>query len=197
MPEEYLSNSLISLNGYVLPHKSKISEETFRSASGPRGWNDQQGFYIYRNERLLVAGDWLGMFRKEEHYKLARIMIDLPNTFDNEWQIDIKKSIARPPLKIRNQVTEEKDLLMVMVFAVLFFSIYFTGLIIFMLLGYGIVESAFQMASALGTVGLQTIDLMAVPAVGKVVLITAMLLGRLEIFPLLILIRKAFQLFKR
>ena len=101
------------------------------------------------------------------------------------------------PLKIRNQVTEEKDLLMVMVFAVLFFSIFFTGLIIFMLLGYGIVESAFQMASALGTVGLQTIDLMAVPAVGKVVLITAMLLGRLEIFPLLILIRKAFQLFKR
>ena len=104
MPEEHLSNGLVTLSGYVLPHKSKISEETFRSASGLKGWNAQQGFYIYRNERLLVAGDWLGMFRKEEHYKLARIMIDLPNTLDNDWQIDIKKSIARPPLKIRNQL---------------------------------------------------------------------------------------------
>jgi len=104
MPEENLSNGLITLSGYVLPHKSKISEEIFKSASGPKGWNAQQGFYIYRNERLLVAGDWLGMFKKEEHYKLARIMIDLPNTLDNDWQIDIKKSIARPPLKIRNQL---------------------------------------------------------------------------------------------
>jgi len=104
MPVEHLSNGLITLSGYVLPHKSKISEEIFKSASGLKGWNAQQGFYIYRNERLLVAGDWLGMFKKEEHYKLARIMIDLPNTLDNDWQIDIKKSIARPPLKIRNQL---------------------------------------------------------------------------------------------
>ena len=100
------------------------------------------------------------------------------------------------PLKIRNQVTEEKDLLMVMVFVTLFFSIFFIGSVIFLLLGYGIVESAFQMASALGTVGLQTIDLMAVPMVGKITLIIAMLLGRLEIFPILIMVRKMFQLFR-
>src|SRR5690606_10181580 len=71
---------------------------------GPGGWNDQQGFYIYRNERLLLAGQWLGMFRKEEHYKLARIMVDLPNYLDAEWQIDIKKSVARPPIGLRDQL---------------------------------------------------------------------------------------------
>ena len=102
--EEYLGKGNIIIKGYVLPHKSKISEQTFKNASGPKGWNEQQGFYIYRNERLLVAGNWLGMFRKEEHYKLCRIMIDLPNTVDDKWQIDIKKSIARPPIKIHTQL---------------------------------------------------------------------------------------------
>ncbi len=103
-PEEPLQNNRVKVRGFVLPHKSKLTDEEFRAAEGPKGWNEQQGFYIYRNERLLVAGDWLGMFRKEEHYKLARILIDLPNNLDAEWQIDIKKSVARPPLILRDQI---------------------------------------------------------------------------------------------
>lgn len=103
-PEEFLQHEKVAIKGFVLPHKSKISEEAFRYAEGANGWNEQQGFYIYRNERLLLAGDWLGMFRKEEHYKLARIQIDLPNSLDSEWQIDIKKSVARPPVTLRDQI---------------------------------------------------------------------------------------------
>lgn len=103
-PEEPLQNGKVIVKGFVLPHKSKISDEKYKDAEGPNGWNEQQGFYIYRNERLLLAGDWLGMFRKEEHYKLARIQVDLPNSLDAEWQIDIKKSIARPPLILRDQL---------------------------------------------------------------------------------------------
>lgn len=103
-PEEFYSNGKISAKGFVLPHQSKLSGEKFKDAGGPKGWNEQQGFYIYRNERLLLAGDWLGMFRKEEHYKLSRIEINLPNTLDSEWQIDIKKSIANPPHILRDQL---------------------------------------------------------------------------------------------
>jgi hypothetical protein len=103
-PEEPLHGGKVILKGYVLPHKSKISEEKYKEAEGTKGWNDHQGFYIYRNERLLLAGDWLGMFRKEEHYKLTRIQIDLPNSLDAEWQIDIKKSVARPPIMFRDQI---------------------------------------------------------------------------------------------
>jgi len=103
-PEEPLQNGQIFVKGFVLPHKSKISEELFRKAEGPYGWNAHQGFYIYRNERMLLAGDWLGMFRKEEHYKLARILVDIPNSLDTEWQIDIKKSVARPPFGLRDQL---------------------------------------------------------------------------------------------
>jgi hypothetical protein len=103
-PEDPLHNNKVKLRGFVLPHKSKLSDPEFRKGEGPKGWNEHQGFYIYRNERLLLAGEWLGMFRKEEHYKLARIMVDLPNNLDAEWQIDIKKSVARPPLILRDQL---------------------------------------------------------------------------------------------
>jgi hypothetical protein len=103
-PEEKIQNGNVTIEGFVLPHKSKITEETYKNAEGVKGWNEQQGFYIYRNERLLLAGDWLGLFRKEEHYKLTRIQIELPNTLDADWQIDIKKSVARPPLLFREQI---------------------------------------------------------------------------------------------
>lgn len=102
--EEQLHNGKVIIKGFVLPHKSKIDEETYKYAEGTKGWNDHQGFYIYRNERLLLSGDWLGLFRKEEHYKLIRIQIDIPNSLDADWQIDIKKSVARPPLIYKDQI---------------------------------------------------------------------------------------------
>ncbi len=90
---------------YVLPHHSHLNPVTHRAAAGPKGWNAQQGFYIYRNRRLLLSGDWLGLgFTKEEHYKLARIQVDLPNSADHEWQVDVRKSTARPPLRQREHL---------------------------------------------------------------------------------------------
>jgi hypothetical protein len=88
----------LSVVPYVLPHQSKLEVESHRRASGTQGWNALQGFYVYRNERLLVGGDWLGLgFQKEDPFKLARIQVDLPNSMDGEWQIDVKKSRAKPP----------------------------------------------------------------------------------------------------
>jgi Histidine kinase-, DNA gyrase B-, and HSP90-like ATPase len=94
----HLHGDIIRVRPYVLPHHSRLSTTAHDRGGGPKGWNAQQGFYIYRNRRLLLAGDWLGLgIRKEEHYKLARIAIDLPNSMDHEWDIDVRKSRARPP----------------------------------------------------------------------------------------------------
>lgn len=96
-------DGFVNVEGYVLPHKDKLGPLDYESAAGLNGWNDQQGFYVYRNKRLLVAGSWLGLggrrhgWTKEEHYKLARIKIDIPNCMDSTWQIDVKKSTAMPP----------------------------------------------------------------------------------------------------
>ena len=105
----------IRIKGYVLPHRDRFnindsvnSAKLHAAASGPDGWNAHQGFYLYRNRRLIIAGDWLGLgpgrggWKKEEHYKLARIRVDIPNNLDHEWQIDIKKSSAWAPSPLRD-----------------------------------------------------------------------------------------------
>ena len=104
-PETFLENGKVSVKGFVLPHRSKLTAETYNKGKGPKdSWTAHQGFYVYRNRRLLVAGDWLGMFKKEVHYDLCRIRIDLPNNMDEEWQLDIKKSVARPPSRIKDTI---------------------------------------------------------------------------------------------
>lgn len=96
---------------HVLPHKDRLEPSEHESGGGLDGWTSQQGFYVYRNERLLVAGSWLGLGRgrswtKEESYRLARIRLDLPNTADASWKIDIRKSKARPPVAVRERLTK-------------------------------------------------------------------------------------------
>jgi len=93
----------VRVTPYVLPHHSRMSPAEWEHAGGIHGWNAHQGFYIYRNRRLLVAGDWLGLgFTKEEHYKLARIRIDLSSESDFDWALDVKKSRAWPPNELRD-----------------------------------------------------------------------------------------------
>lgn len=85
------------VTAFVLPHSSHLNQIEFKSAGGPKGWRDQQGFYIYRENRLLYSGDWLGLFPKDAPSQLARIRIDIPNIADDSWQVDIKKSSVTPP----------------------------------------------------------------------------------------------------
>ncbi|WP_237570096.1 ATP-binding protein [Mycolicibacterium lacusdiani] len=100
-----LAGGKVVVQPVVLPHRSKLTAEEFELASGERGWNSLQGFYVYRNKRLLVAGDWLGLgFQKEEHYKLARIQVDIANEMDALWQIDVRKSMAQPPGVLRAEL---------------------------------------------------------------------------------------------
>ncbi|MDB6124560.1 MAG: ATPase [Pedosphaera sp.] len=112
-PEEVIpfSKSKITFQGFILPHKDSLNDDEFRRHSGPRGWTAQQGFYVYRNKRLLVYGDWLRLGRPapwtmDEHYRLARIRLDILNDADAEWHLDVKKSIARPPALIRDRLTD-------------------------------------------------------------------------------------------
>lgn len=107
MPTEYLyvNGCEVKIQAYILPHQSKLSNEEFQNNAGIHGWNAQQGFYIYRNNRLIVAADWLiqGM-EKSEQYRLARIRIDIGNQTDSEWNIDVRKSTAVPPISIQKEI---------------------------------------------------------------------------------------------
>lgn len=100
----------VEVECHVLPHRDRLTPAEFESGGGPEGWTAQQGFYVYRNERLLVAGGWLGLgqgraWNREESHRLARIRLDIPNTADAAWKIDIRKSTARPPVSLRPWLT--------------------------------------------------------------------------------------------
>lgn len=90
---------------FILPHMSRIDALDYESSGGPLGWSEQQGFYVYRGDRLLVGGDWLGLEKKREYAKLARISVDFSNSEDFDWNLDIKKSTATPPVAIRKDLT--------------------------------------------------------------------------------------------
>ena len=93
-----LDGTKIPVQPYVLPHHSRVSEERWEDASGPQGWMKHQGFYIYRCRRLIVPGTWLRLVKgKQEQTKLARIRIDLPNTMDTQWQLNVMKVQVRVP----------------------------------------------------------------------------------------------------
>ncbi|MDZ4392988.1 ATP-binding protein [Cypionkella sp.] len=100
----------VVVQAHVLPHRDMLKSAEVDAAAGPAGWSSQQGFYIYRNRRLLVAGGWLGLgergraWTRDEAHRLARIRLDIPNTADSEWKINILKSTANPPLRLRSQL---------------------------------------------------------------------------------------------
>ena len=85
----------MSVSPFVLPHSSNFNELAYKRAGGVKGWRDQQGFYVYREERLLYFGNWLGMFSKDAASQLTRIKIDLENIADEDWQVDVKSQIFR------------------------------------------------------------------------------------------------------
>lgn len=112
-PRERLNDggSTIFVQGFVLPHKDRLSQREFDDAAGPEGWVAQQGFYVYRNRRMLLAGSWLGLGRgkrwvKEEPYRIARLSLDITNEYDSDWSIDIRKSRAVPPETYRGRLTD-------------------------------------------------------------------------------------------
>lgn len=94
----------VRVRPYILPHISKLSPEEIKSLGGKEGLRKQQGFYVYRNKRLLVWGTWFRMMRQGEMSKLARIQVDIPNTLDDLWTLDIKKSAALPPAEVKKSL---------------------------------------------------------------------------------------------
>ncbi|MFC9398550.1 ATP-binding protein [Streptomyces sp. NPDC057027] len=101
-----LGGSTVRVEAFVLPSSHRLSQDEYDRAAGPQGWLDQQGFYVYRRNRLILAGDWLGQrgLRREEKYNLARIAVDIPAESDAEWGVDVRKSSVVPPVALRSHL---------------------------------------------------------------------------------------------
>lgn len=103
LPEEtfLVDGETVRVQPYILPHIDKLSPDQLSTAGGEAGLRRNQGFYIYRNRRLIIWGTWFHLCRQEELTKLARVRVDSPNSLDHLWTLDIKKSKAHPPEEVR------------------------------------------------------------------------------------------------
>lgn len=91
---------------FILPPISQLTPEEVDMAGGREGLRGSQGFYVYRSRRLVIWGTWFRLVPKQESYKLTRVRVDIPNSFDELWALDIKKSAAYPPDIIRERLRQ-------------------------------------------------------------------------------------------
>ena len=94
----------IFVTPFVLPYANSLTEDNKRMLGNPKSIYDDQGFYIYRNKRLIIWGSWLRMKIRSEFNKLARVRVDIPSSLDSLWMLDVKKSSAKIPDKIKDQL---------------------------------------------------------------------------------------------
>lgn len=98
--------SSVLVKPFILPHPSKMTKSELEMYGGTEGLRRLQGFYIYRNKRLLIWGTWFRMTKMDEFSKLARVRIDIPNSLDELWTLDVKKSTAIPPEIVKTRLKQ-------------------------------------------------------------------------------------------
>ena len=100
-----VDDSIIKIQTYILPHQTDLSNEDLERLGGIDLLRQGQGFYIYRNDRLIIYGTWFRLSASNinhELFKYGRIKVDIPNTLDDMWEIDVKKQNAVIPKSILN-----------------------------------------------------------------------------------------------
>lgn len=95
------------MRAFTIPiRKDHKTNTLFNSFELFNGVENQQGIYIYRSDRLLCFGGWLGIVKPNNSYKLCRVIIDFKNDYSSDtiWSIDIKKTKAEIPYVYRQEI---------------------------------------------------------------------------------------------
>ncbi len=105
-PVELISvdGKTIEIQAHTLPQVSALSKSERDAIERQGGLNDTQGFYIYRGNRLVVTANWMGVRGRNNLSRLTRVRVEMPVELDHEWELDIRKSVARPPKQVRERL---------------------------------------------------------------------------------------------
>lgn len=96
---------LAGYTAFILPHQHAFSTpKAFDRYSGPSKWNYQQGFYIYRCDRMIQSGGWCHMRTSDEHTKLARVALEFLPDLDYAFQLNVSKARVLLPSDLRSQL---------------------------------------------------------------------------------------------
>ncbi|MDF9866947.1 hypothetical protein OKW22_000506 [Bacilli bacterium PM5-3] len=99
----------INISPYIVPHNNKLKQKEKSILNKYKDLNLNEGLYIYRANRLIAWGKWFRVSRQDELSNLVRIRIDIPNSMDLEWKIDVKKSSLEIPYKLKSSLKEVVD----------------------------------------------------------------------------------------
>lgn len=94
---------IVRVQPYILPFN--LTKDDYEELGGIENFISSQGFYLYRNQRLIYWGDWFGAF-KGDRTKYARVQIDIPNSLDDIFGIDIRKQKAKLPSAIKKRLAQ-------------------------------------------------------------------------------------------
>lgn len=101
---EMAEGGQIIVQPYVLPHFSKLTVEIQEELGGAEGMIRNQGFYVYRNRRLIIYGTWFRLVPHSDLTQLTRVKVDLPNSMDANWRITVDKSDAQLPSALKKRL---------------------------------------------------------------------------------------------
>jgi hypothetical protein len=101
-----VEGQMVNLVAYTLPYLSRLSASQREKALQLGGLRETQGFYVYRGHRLVIWGNWFRVMPRSEMAKLTRVRVEIPNTLDHLWALDVKKSHAEPPPLVRKRLSE-------------------------------------------------------------------------------------------
>ncbi len=161
------------------------------STTSLAAWNDFSKFLL---SILMVMGGGYGS--TSSALKMIRVIILI---FAMVWVV--RKNLygrnARVPFTIGKRVYPEKEVKDVVIYTLLYLIVLVAGSLVFMAGGHSAADSIFEVSSAEGNVGLSVgITTPMMPWWEKVVLFIEMWVGRLEIFPVLILLAIPFRRFR-
>lgn len=94
----------IEINTHVLPHFKRMESTPLERLGGANGIVQNQGLYIYRENRLINAGGWLGLAKTSQLGALARVEVNVPSSLDQEWSTDVKKASLQLPPRIKKEL---------------------------------------------------------------------------------------------
>ncbi|RYD72315.1 MAG: ATP-binding protein, partial [Verrucomicrobiaceae bacterium] len=102
---EGTSSVNVAIEPFVLPVREGeygfSSAEAWQEAAGLLPWNDSQGYYVYRRDRLIHCGGWLRTRAKDEHSKYARVGIFFDDDEADElFSISVNKAQLRLPASL-------------------------------------------------------------------------------------------------
>lgn len=112
-----VKKAVISVRAYITPNEDEI--ERHHNAEGPEAvriardrislygrWNETQGLYFYRLDRLIKWGGWENIFAVDEKTKLLRVAIDFDRKSDDSLQVNISKQEIRLPVTVKEYIRD-------------------------------------------------------------------------------------------